>query len=349
MSVNSVRENDRVYERFQLIVNGPALFNAVVTALELDVFKLLSDHPGSDFDSIRESTRVPAHQLRVLLHALCSTELVDKRDGGYTNSSVAQELLAGDGPDSWRHILLGWQKIYYPAFAQMTPALRAGTNTALATHPGDEPTLYQRLAHDPELEKVLHASMGAFTLQSVPGLLDNADLSTVRHLLDVGGGDGTTAKQLVELHPNLRVTVFDMPSVTEIAGSDVPEALAGRLALHPGDLFADAFPQDADAILFSHLLEVFSEEQIRRLLAKAYDALPSGGRIFLYGFDAADQERRGTFAARLSLYLNVLATGQGMAYPAGDYANWLERTGFSGVETYTDLPYDHALVTGTKK
>ncbi len=35
-------EESRVYERFQLIVNGPALFQAVASALELDLFRYLS-------------------------------------------------------------------------------------------------------------------------------------------------------------------------------------------------------------------------------------------------------------------------------------------------------------------
>ncbi|GDY51977.1 hypothetical protein SVIO_026000 [Streptomyces violaceusniger] len=43
----------------------------------------------------------------------------------------------------------------------MTKALRAGTNTALDTYPGDEPTLYQRLAHNPPLEEAFHPRLRA--------------------------------------------------------------------------------------------------------------------------------------------------------------------------------------------
>jgi SAM-dependent methyltransferase len=338
---------DRTYERFQLIVNGPALFNAIVTGLELDVFRHLSEHPGCELGELRQLVGIPRHKLRVLLHALCATELVERRDGGYANGPVAESLLATDGPDSWRHILLGWQKIYYPGFAHMTSALRSGTNTALADYPGAEPTLYQRLANDPEREAILHASMGAFTLQSMSGLLDNADLSATRHLLDVGGGDGTTAAQLATRWPETRITIFDMPSVTQLAERTVASN-ADRVALHPGDLFEDPFPTDVDGVLFSHVLEVFSEEQILTLLGKAFEALAAGGRIFVYGFNADDEERRGLLSARLSLYLNVLASGQGMAYPAADYERWLRRVGCTTVESFTDLAYEHGLVVGGK-
>ncbi|MEU0227635.1 hypothetical protein ABZ177_25235 [Streptomyces sp. NPDC006284] len=43
----SVPAGDPVAERFHFLVNAPALFNALVTALEWDVFGHLSAHPGA--------------------------------------------------------------------------------------------------------------------------------------------------------------------------------------------------------------------------------------------------------------------------------------------------------------
>ncbi|MFF8448382.1 methyltransferase [Streptomyces leeuwenhoekii] len=341
-------DRSRLLDRFHTIVNGPALFNALVAGAELGLFEHLSRHPEARFKELCETTGVPAHQLRVLLFALCSTGLVRREGEGYVNSDVAEELLAPQGEDSWRHILVGWQRIYYPALARTTEALKAGTNTALADYPGTEPTFYQRLAHSPEVESVFHAAMTAFTLRSLPGLLDHLDLSEVRHVLDVGGGDGTTSKKLAEKYPNCRFTVFDTPSVAELADRSMPADLGERVALCPGDLFSDPFPQDVDCVLFSHCLEVFSPEQIGYLMDKAFDALAPGGRIHLYGFTAMDDEQTGMYGARLSLYLNVLATGSGMSYPADDYERWLTHAGFTAVGSVTGLPYEHTLTSGTK-
>jgi O-methyltransferase domain/Dimerisation domain len=347
-SMSTIPERDRVLDRFHLIANGPALFNAVVAGAELGVFDHLSQHPGSTFGQIQERLGVPAHQLRVLLFALCNTELIYRSDGAYSNTDVAQDLFAADREDNWRDILLGWQKIYYPAFAETTQALRSGENTALAAYPGTEATLYQRLEHQPELQDVLHRSMTAFTLRSMSGIVDNLDLAGIDHVLDIGGGDGITAKRLAAAFPQVRFTVFDMPSVTEIGGRRMAAELADRVALHPGDIFADPFPRDAQCVMFSHCLEVFDEGQILTLLGKAFDALPAGGKVAIYGYNATDDEQRGLYGARLSLYLNVLATGQGMSYPAQDYERWLAKAGFQGVATIANLPYEHGLITGIK-
>lgn len=347
-AISTDSEDDQLYQRFQFLVNAPALFNAVTTAVELDIFRFLADHVGATAEQLREFTGLPAHQLRVLLQAVCATGLLRRNGEGYANSAVAERLLASDSPDSWRHILVGWKEIYYPAFADMTTALKAGTNTALGRFPGEEPTLYQRLSRFPRLEAAFHRAMTAFTLRSLPGLLEHADLSATRHLLDVGGGDGATTAHLLERYPELRATVFDIPSVADLATSALSTRFGDRVDFHPGDLFADEFPPGPDAVLFSHVLEIFSSEQIVALLTKAHDVLPPGGRVLVYGFNVSDDETAGMFSARLSLYLNILASGQGMAYPAKDYEEWLRRAGFQDVETIGGLDFEHGLTTGLK-
>ncbi|MCX5400294.1 methyltransferase [Streptomyces sp. NBC_00102] len=341
-------DGDPVLERFHFLVNAPALFNAVATAVELRVFPFLAEHPHSGFEEIRVHTDMPAHQLRVLLQAVCSTGLLRRENGRYFNSDVAGALLASDDEDSWGHVVVGWKEVYYPAFAHMTKALKAGTNLALDSYPGDEPTLYQRLSRNPELEAVFHRAMSAFTLQSVDALVDREEFASVRRLLDVGGGDGTTSARLVARHPDLVSTVFDMPSVSKLGEDKAVADYPDRVELYPGDIFNDVFPVGADAVLFSHVLEIFSEDQILGLLKKAYASLPEGGKVFVYGYNVSDDETTGIFGARLGLYFNVLASGQGMAYPAGDYEDWLRRAGFGDVKTITGLPYEHGLTLGVK-
>ncbi|MFE9367970.1 methyltransferase [Streptomyces sp. NPDC006978] len=347
---NAAHEVDPVLERFHFLVNAPALFNAVTTAAELRIFAFLSGTPGASAAEIQSFCGIPAHQLRVLLQAVCTTGLLERRDGGYHNSQVAEELLAADEePDSWSHILTGWKEVYYPAFADMTTALRAGANTALAAHPGDEPTLYGRLSRNPSLEAVFHRAMTAFTLRSVDALIEQPVFDDVRHVLDVGGGDGSTSARLVARHPELRTTVFDMPSVSRLASGAGSGAQPDRVSVVPGDMFTDPFPEGPDAVLFSHVLEIFDEDSILLLMKKAYDALPSGGRVMVYGYNVSDDETDGMFGARLGLYFNVLASGRGMAYPARDYERWLCEAGFGEVETVPGLPYEHGLSLGVKR
>lgn len=335
------------FDRFSLIVNGPALFNAIVAAVELGVFTQLEAGPGIGAAQLAQSTRVSPEKLRVLMFSLCSTGLIRRTaEGGYANTPLASDFLAHDGPESWAHILRGWHRLYYPAFGRLTAALREDRNLALDEYPGQEATLYSRLRHSPELEGVLHRAMSAFTLQSLSGLLDGADLSGVRHLLDIGGGDGVTALSLVRRYPELTITIVDLPSVAERAAS---LSAHERINVLGGDVFEMDLPAPVDALLFSHFLEVFSEADIRKLLAKGAAALRPGGQALIYGFNADRSETDGVYSARLALYLTALATGTGMTYPARDYEDWLRDAGFENVGTIEALPYEHGLTTGRKR
>ncbi|WP_030437895.1 methyltransferase [Actinoplanes subtropicus] len=346
--MNELRESDDVYRRFQLIVNGPALFNAVVTGVELGVFDFLSGRGTATAAELVEFTGMEPHKLRVLMLGLTASGLATKTAGAYANHPVAERLLAATGPESWRHILRSWKTLYYPAFHQMTTALTAGTNSGIDAHEGTEGTLYERLAHDAELAEIFHSAMSAFTLQTMPGLLDNLDVAATRHLLDVGAGAGTNCTHLLRAHEHLTATLLDLPNVIDMAKTRLPADLTGRVEFCSSDMLADPFPAGPDHVLFSHVLDTVSAEQAMALVTKAFEVLPSGGRISVYGFSAADDERGGPLAARLSLYLNILATGRGMAWPVPEIAAWLRRAGCERVEAVGDLPFEHALVAGTK-
>ncbi|KFZ77414.1 methyltransferase [Amycolatopsis sp. MJM2582] len=340
-------DSTEVHRRFQLIANGPALFNAVVSGIELDIFDFLEERGGADAAALGEFTGLEPHKVRVLMLALTTSGLIEKRGVDYVNHPVATELLATTGPESWQHILLSWKTIYYPAFARMTSALRAGTNEALDALEGPGDTLYARLGNDPEKARIFYTAMSAFSLQTMPGLLEHIDVKSSRHLLDVGGGDGTTAAALLKANPGLKATLLDLASSVALAEQRVPAEVTDRLTLHPADLLTDPFPGGTDHALFSHVLDTFTAEQCVMLLAKAYEVLPSGGKISIYGFAAADDETGGPLSARLSLYLNILATGRGMAWPQAEASAWLKSVGCVDVRS-VELPFEHALVTGTK-
>lgn len=348
--IDTAVESGPAFDQFMLIANGPALFSAVVAGLELDIFGFLSGKPDASCEDLVQFTGVPRHQLRVLMLTLCATGLVRRRDRRYSNSEIAERCLAPEGPESWRHVFLSRQITDYPGFPYTTEALRAGTNRGLAVHDGTGDSLYERLAQDPEMQETLHGSVQAFTLRTLPALLDNHELAGVERLLDVGGGTGMVSAAFARRFPDARVTVFDLPAVTEELTARIrTDSLADRVGLCSGDLFTDPFPTTVDGVLFCHVLEVFSPEQVRTLLAKAYDVLPPSGTVLIYSFTAPDEEDSGVLAAQLSLYLNVLATGTGMAYPVRDYEASLREVGYTDVRAYTGLPYEHSLIVGTKR
>jgi cyclopropane fatty-acyl-phospholipid synthase-like methyltransferase len=190
--------------------------------------------------------------------------------------------------------------------------------------------------------------MGAYTRLS-PKMLQLSQFTEVGNLLDVGGGDGSNAVRLCRQLPHLRVTVLDIPSVVSIAQATVNRAgLTDRIQCVSADMFVDPWPSGHNAVLLSHVVEIFSPERIRQLYARAYDSLPTQGRLFVWAIMANDSETAALQAAKSSIYFLCVASGEGMAYPAKRHLELMHAAGFNDVKIYSAEEIDHGALVATK-
>jgi hypothetical protein len=335
------------YKSLQPIIFGYATFQALFAACELDLFTTLSGEPGMTADELSRRLGLPAHSMRMLLLTCSSIELVVKNGDRYYNSSAAEKLLVRGKPKSAIPFVRSGQFLQYKGFYHLLDALRRETNVGVQEY--EQGHLYDGMSANPELETVLYDVMAAIWELSHPGLDGIAELEQAKHLLDVAGGNAVVASFLHDKYPHLRISVLDRPSACERARETIARnGKQGKIDAIPGDMFADPFPSGPDSIIFSHILEELSPRDRAMLVQKAYESLPSGGRAFAFGFTCRDDERGELYGARISLYFLVCASGSGMAYPPKDYVSWFEDAGFTDLKVYRDLPFEHALVVGTK-
>ena len=339
----------------QLDINGLALIAAGHTAFQLlwagaqlNVFGTLSKNPGLKKEDIAARIGLEPQPARILLTGLTALKLLVKENDTYRNAAIVDQLLVPDNPQNMIDIL-GWQAlIVYPGEMDFLESLRRNTNVGLRRFPGEENNLYQRLARDPELEKVFHAAMSSLSRSANAILAKSLDLSTSKHLVDAGGGDATTAIVLARAYPNLRLTVFDIPSVCELAKKNAEKAGVGdRVGVHAGDLFSTPFPAGVDTILFAHMMTIWSLERDTALLARAYQALPAGGRVVIFNMMGNDEEDGPLTTALGSPYFLSIATGQGMLYAWREYEECFAKAGFKRTQRVV-LPRDHGALIGTK-
>ena len=163
-----------------------------------------------------------------------------------------------------------------------------------------------------------------------------------------GGGNGTNIIALARKYPHLKATVFDSPSVCNIARENIKKAgLGKRLDATPGNCFIDPFPPGADCLLFGHFFTIWSEERNQELLRKCFEALPKGGRVIIFNMMQNNEENGPISTAIGSPYFLTLATGEGMLYTWREYQSWTKKAGFADVKTLK-LPRDHGAIIGIK-
>jgi hypothetical protein len=125
-----------------------------------------------------------AHGTRILMLAACAAGLVrrDGETGGYRNSEMPEKALVADSP----YCILPFVQ-FNDSIQRRCSSRQQGRNAGLDEFPGSGAALYERLAGYPELESLFQEAMGAY-IHLWPKMLDLAEFSEVRHLLDVGGG-----------------------------------------------------------------------------------------------------------------------------------------------------------------
>jgi hypothetical protein len=193
--------------------------------------------------------------------------------------------------------------------------------------------------------RFMHA-MESLSASHAPVWPTRIDLGVHRHMLDIGGGSGAHIKGALAAWPALRATLFDLPAECELAARFVggPQWQA-RVALHPGDMWCDPFP-DADLHFYSNIFHDWPAGRNALLARKSFDALPAGGRIVLHEVLYRD-DKSGPLAAS-SYSLMMLGWTQGEQYSASELETLLAEAGFSSIETVPSFG-DYSLVTGMKR
>ncbi|HEY1468848.1 MAG TPA: methyltransferase [Candidatus Acidoferrum sp.] len=342
--------SNREWQQLCEIMNGYIYSQTLVTGCDLKLFTHLSENPGATRADLQRILGISEHCTRVLMLAACACGLVrrDVKTGQYYNSDLSQKVLIEGTPRSMIPFVQFNYRVQQRCTTQFTRALKENRNAGLDELPGNGATLYQRLGGYPELENLFQEAMGAYTRLS-PKMLDVPEFTEVRYLLDVGGGDGSNAVRLCQRLPQLRVTILEIPSVVSIAQNVVKRAgLADRIRCIQADMFADPWPAGQDAVLLSHVVEIFSPEKIRGLYAKVYDSLPAHGKLFVWTIMANDSETAALQAAKSSIYFLCVASGEGMAYPAKQHQELMRAVGFRDVRTYESAEIDHGALVATK-
>lgn len=338
------------FDRLVVIAGGHTAFQLLWAGVELGVFDRLSAQPGQNMDQLADALGIGPYPCSVLIVGLTALGLIKRDDNGhYTNARLTEQMLVR-GKAGYAGSILGWQAhIVYPGLQDFVESLRQGRNVGLERFPGQGDTLYERLAQHPELERVFQDAMSALSAQANAHLLDAFDFGRFSHIVDAGGGDATNALALARKYPQIKVTVFDTPTVCVLARDNIARAgLTERVDTWSGDFRKDPFPPDIDAVIYCHIATIWSLEHNLELLKKTWAALPEGGAVLLFNMMANDDDRGPLSTALGSPYFLAIATGEGKLHPWRDYERILAEAGFQRIERVQNLPLNHGLLIGWK-
>ncbi|MCW7945650.1 hypothetical protein AAW14_27480 [Streptomyces hygroscopicus] len=262
----------------------PLLFGFAVNQIAGTVSRLgVPDALGDSALTVAElaaTTGTHAGFLRRLLRAAAAAGLLTIGEGERFSLTPLGAIYRSDHPlqaaplDAMHAAPAVWQ-----AWGALEQAVRTGKPAFDLVHGAG---LFDKLKTDPELAQRFHDAMGAGSRVQIPAITENFDFTGFRHIVDVGGGNGTHLSAVLNANPKLRGTVFDTANGVLAAPQVLKEAgVEDRCDIVEGSFF-DSVPAGADGYLLKNILHDWDDDSSTRILRNCREAMAKDGRVVVF-------------------------------------------------------------------
>ena len=325
------------------MVSGFWVSKTLASAVELGVFSRMSGKKvqAEEFAPLFGLQPRPAE---MLLSACTALGLLERQDGHYQNSALAEEFLVKGKPYYFGGVVTMLDRRLYLPWNRLTEALKNNRAQTWGEHDG----IFEAISANPDEQRNFTESMHSFSIQSGKALAGTFDFSTYKQLLDIGGGSGAYCIEAARKFPNLRGAVYDLAPALEIAREKIAEAnLTDRIEIRPGNFFEDDLPQGFDVHLLSMILHDWTPDKNLSILRKSFQALRAGGTLIVSEL-MMDDDKSGPVPAAL-MSLNMLIETEGRNYTWTEYTEWMKQAGFENIQRVPIFsPGANGLLIGSK-
>jgi O-methyltransferase domain/Dimerisation domain len=241
----------------------------------------IADHLGGgprDVDYLAKATGTHAPSLKRILRLLASAGLFTEDADGLFALTPIGACLRANVPGSMRAAALLFGGITQRAWSELLHSVETG-EPAFRRVFGQDPFDY--MAQHPDEAANFDAAMADFTRNIAAAVVDAYDFSPLRHIVDVGGGNGALLAGILTANPALTGVLFDLPQVVDRAITPMHAlGLAGRCEIVGGDFFEMA-PAGGNAYLLKHVIHDWNDDRAAAILRACRRAMGAEAKLLI--------------------------------------------------------------------
>nr|XP_025971246.1 N-acetylserotonin O-methyltransferase-like protein isoform X2 [Dromaius novaehollandiae] len=312
------------------LIDGFRASKALFVACKLKVFDHLKDKGSLNAVDVANEVGASLCGMERLLDACAALGLLEKTPQGYSNTDSANTYLTSDGKYSLHGYIIHSNEHLWPLFTNLEFAVKEGTRQNHRAFGKKTEDLFKDYYHSQEGKQRFMAAMHSIAHLTARDVATAFDLSQFKSACDLGGCTGALAHELVQIYPNLKITVFDLPEVIANTSYFQPSGqCTAPVTFISGDFFKDNLPE-VDLYILSRVLHDWPDEKNHTLLSKIAAVCKPGCGILLAEMVLDDEKK--TRSTALLQSLNMLVQTEGKERSGFEYRCLLEQHGFTNVK-----------------
>ena len=317
-----------------LLSEGTTVCTAISLAAELGIADLLANGPQS-CDDIAKATSTHPDSLYRTLRLLTSFGIFSEVEPLRFEQTPLSELLRSEIPGSLRQ----WMRmvglpVWGPMFADAMHSVKTG-EPSFKRSVGVE--FFEYLMGRPRDGEIFNEAMTSLGQDVDAAVVQAYDFSSVRRLVDVGGGHGALISAILQANPELKGILFDRPHVIEGAVRTLSAAaVADRCEINGGDFF-ESVPAGGDAYILKWIVHDWDHDRAVSILRNCRRAITQTGRLLLIETVIPGPDE--PHAGKIMDFVMLLGLG-GQERTEQQYAGLLREAGF---ELRTVVPTASAM------
>jgi len=135
------------------------------------------------------------------------------------------------------------------------------------------------------------------------------DFTGISSIVDIGGGEGKFLRKILELNPEMRGAVLDLPATIETANQQLSDDTCGGRCSYIGGDFFESVPPGADAYILCGVVHDWDDNGVITILRNCRRAMTKNGRLLLVDMVVPDTDSK-SFSKLLDLNMLVMTGGR---------------------------------------
>ncbi len=211
---------------------------------------------------------------------------------------------------------------FWQAWGHLLHSVQTGENAFKDLHGMD---VWEYRARHPEANAIFNRAMTHMSRGGAEAVLAAYDFSGFRHVVDVGGGQGSLLAAILSVCPDTRGTLFDQPQVVAGAQDNLERhGVIDRCDIVGGSFF-EAVPEGGDAYLMRHVIHDWEDAEAIAILKACRRAMRDPAKLLLIERNVAPPNE---MPATKFSDLNMLVAPGGRERTGDEYAALFEQAGF---------------------